>query len=1183
MSLVNGFSTAGSDPRRPAARRDFEIAIICALAHEADAVEALFDHRWSDDGPPYDKAPGDPNAYSTGALGRHNVVLAYMPGAARSSAAAVAAHCRASFPNIRQALVVGTCGVVPFYEDDAASCEIILGDVLVCSRVVQYDQGRHPPGRFTRKDTLLDSHGWPDTEIRNVLENLQSFQARKTLQAKLIEYLGVIQREPGLQAGYPGIEYDKLYDATYRHVAGKKPCDECGCDGPQVSRARLASTASPRPAPEVHCGPMASGDTVPRSGQDRDNLARQQAVVGFEVEGAGVWDVFPCVVIKAACDYADNHKNKAWQHYAAATAAACAKAFLDSWVPAVPEPSEQSTIRGVPYALALAEPEELDLAPVIVSIPAMRSDNFTGRTEVLDEIKQRLILDDDCRRLAVVGLGGVGKTQVALQFAHWVRDTQPDYCIFWLPASSVEGFDQAYLEMGRQLGVEVDPLVEDPKMTIQRYLSFDETGRWLLVIDNADDTELVLDSEGFLESIPDSETGRVLFTTRSLDVGLSVAETDIVELHEMDPEEARLLMEKSLIRKQAPSDGPSTAELLRELTYLPLAIAQAAAYLNCNRISARRYLELLRATEKKNNNTKNNNAAVQLAVSSGEYHDSTRYRSSHNAVARTWQVSLNQIRAAHGQAAELLAFISCIEPEAIPRSLLPELSSELETAEALGTLLDYSFLSERGDDGEAFDMHSLVHLGAQVWVSAEGRAEEVALEALAQVQAVFPATDWAEDRETWQAYLPHARRVLSTSGRHGGVGSTVRMTLLNVVADCLRHEGRDSEATGYVEEACAWAMDNLPAMDDARLICEARLGVAYSDEGRTAEAIEILQHVAIARDSMLDSGHLDWLDAQYWLARAYSRAGWDQQALELLEHVVSVEDDMLDEADKDKRFTQTQLARAYSRAGRGQEAVELLEYVVDVEDDMPDEADKTRLETQVELARTYLKVHKVPEAIELLEHVIEVEAVVLDEMDPARLSSKHMLALAYLVDEQVDWAIDILEDVVESAGTILDAMDDRRLLAHYTLAKAYLRAPRPQEAIHILEDLAEVCELMREEQGYIRLSTQIMLVQAYLQDGRTEDGTTLADHLLETTRAKFHEDDEERLTFEHNLALAYVDGGLVPEGVALLEHVVLVESRMEDAKTRDKNVSLQRLERARGMLREKEALSLEQGQVGDEW
>src|SRR5213595_807168 len=92
-------------PQRPASRCDFEIAVICAHTLEVDAVDALFDHHWDDDSPPYDKNPGDPNAYSTGAIGRHNVVLAHMPGIGKASAATVAASCRSSFPNIKLAVV----------------------------------------------------------------------------------------------------------------------------------------------------------------------------------------------------------------------------------------------------------------------------------------------------------------------------------------------------------------------------------------------------------------------------------------------------------------------------------------------------------------------------------------------------------------------------------------------------------------------------------------------------------------------------------------------------------------------------------------------------------------------------------------------------------------------------------------------------------------------------------------------------------------------------------------------------------------------------------------------------------------------------------------------------------------------------------------------------------------------
>ena len=317
-------------PRRPATRADFEIALICALPIEADAVHALFDHHWDDGGPPYDKAAGDPNAYSTGAVGRHNVVLAHMPGMGKANAATVAANCRASFPNIKLALVVGVCGAVPF---GAGGDEIILGDVIVSDGVVQYDLGRRLPTRFVRKDTLPDSLGRPNAEIRSLLAKLKGRHGRTMLQDTMAKYMDVLRAERDLAAEYPGTAHDKLFEAQYRHVLDGMLCEECGCDGELVPRGRLRHVS---PQPAVHFGLIASGDTVMKSGEDRDAIARQEGVIGFEMEGAGVWDTFPCVVIKGACDYGDSYKTKVWQRYAAATAAACMKSFLGHWVPSMP-------------------------------------------------------------------------------------------------------------------------------------------------------------------------------------------------------------------------------------------------------------------------------------------------------------------------------------------------------------------------------------------------------------------------------------------------------------------------------------------------------------------------------------------------------------------------------------------------------------------------------------------------------------------------------------------------------------------------------------------------------------------------------------------------------------------------------------------------------------------------------
>ncbi|RYP18020.1 hypothetical protein DL767_009912 [Monosporascus sp. MG133] len=296
-------------------------------------------------------------------------------------------------------------------------------------------------------------------------------------------------------------------------------------------------------------------------------------------------------------------------------------------------------------------------------IPLPRNRHFTGRDAILDRLQERLFIRKDCQKLAVVGLGGVGKTQVALKFAYWAKDNQPAYSVFWVPALSDGSFDQAYAEIARRLEIRIDK-DDDPKKSLQRHLSSEAAGKWLLIVDNADDAELLFGSSekpgGLHEYLPESENGITLFTTRSRKVAVSAAGCDVFDLQEMDEQEATSFLEKTLIQKQPLQDEAITRRLLQDLTYLPLAITQAVAYLNCNQTPIEDYLELLRGTEED-----------MVSLMSREFRDSTRYSGSQNAVASTWLVSFDQVRKFDSAAAELLSFMSCIEPKAIPRSLLP--------------------------------------------------------------------------------------------------------------------------------------------------------------------------------------------------------------------------------------------------------------------------------------------------------------------------------------------------------------------------------------------------------------------------------------------------------------------------------------------------------------------------------
>ncbi|CRG88510.1 hypothetical protein PISL3812_05541 [Talaromyces islandicus] len=143
----------------------------------------------------------------------------------------------------------------------------------------------------------------------------------------------------------------------------------------------------------------------------------------------------------------------------------------------------------------------------------------------------------------------------------------------------------------------------------------------------------------------------------------------------MTEQEAIDLLENLLVRKSHLYNDEVLRNLLTELEYLPLAITQAAAYINTNKSSISEYLRLLKNTEQD-----------AVAILSTDFGDKTRYPTLTNAIAKTWTITFNKILEHDPLAADLLAFISCIEWKAIPYSILPAAHSEARLAGAVGAL-----------------------------------------------------------------------------------------------------------------------------------------------------------------------------------------------------------------------------------------------------------------------------------------------------------------------------------------------------------------------------------------------------------------------------------------------------------------------------------------------------------------
>ncbi|KAF5986489.1 hypothetical protein FCOIX_1548 [Fusarium coicis] len=560
-------STLSSQQPRRNGRRGFEIAIICALPLEADAIEVLFDHYWDDDGSHFDKEPGDPNAYSTGVIGRHNVVLVHMPGMGKANAATMAAKCHMSFPNIRLALVVGVCGVVPFRRNGD---EIVLGDVVISDGIVQYGLGRRLPDQFVTKDTLLDALGRPNPEIRGILAKLKTYRGQEDLTSKAIKFLDAMRCNPRLHATYLGSANDRLFEASYRHGEDQKSCGQAGCNGKLVARRRLEMSGT-HLTPAIHFGLMASGNSVMKSGEDRDKIAEVEDSIAFEMEGAGSQKKGLAAI---CCSYGGGLYEGFSQFLGTFIYPRYVLSRL-SRQELIAVEDIQGSATNFERRVSLqnqdcsgqskAEPQG---QPVFL-VPFLKNDLFVGREDVLTRLRD-LLFEQRQQKVALVGLGGIGKTQIALQLAFWVKENKPDYSVFWMPALSMAGFEQECVKLVKTLGIRCSE-GEDAKDAVRQHLSSNDAGSWFLIVDNADDVEIFHKSThpggGILDFLPSSDNGRALFTTRSRKAASVAAKATVETLLPMYPEEAVGLLEKSLIDKEELKDIENVSQLLDALIH----------------------------------------------------------------------------------------------------------------------------------------------------------------------------------------------------------------------------------------------------------------------------------------------------------------------------------------------------------------------------------------------------------------------------------------------------------------------------------------------------------------------------------------------------------------------------------------------------------------------------------------
>ncbi|MCM4075967.1 FxSxx-COOH system tetratricopeptide repeat protein [Paractinoplanes hotanensis] len=376
-----------------------------------------------------------------------------------------------------------------------------------------------------------------------------------------------------------------------------------------------------------------------------------------------------------------------------------------------------------------------------------RNPHFTGRRDLLDELRSRLHVSDSPILIqAVHGLGGIGKTQLALEYAHRFM---VDYAaIWWVIADQPATMVTQLTELARRLGI-LDARPEELIEVLFRRL--DQTGRWLLVLDNAETAEDLRDLI--------RPGGHTIITSRNPDwraVGATPVQLGVLEQYES----------VAFMAKRSPSVSTTSAERLADrMDGLPLALAQAAAFIDNAQISGEDYEELLDAQP------------VELLREQmpGPYPDS---------LASTWELSLEQIKREQPLAEALMTLCAVTAPDRIPRRLLPRaavhlpeplrsgLADPLAYAKAVAVLRGLSLVSATEDE---LSVHRLM--------------QDVAWHRLAEGQR--------------DALVGGLVRWLRHLDRDGPDGSALRPELLTHVLAIVAH----AECSGVEPAATVWLLD----------------------------------------------------------------------------------------------------------------------------------------------------------------------------------------------------------------------------------------------------------------------------------------------------------------------------------------------------------------------------------------
>lgn len=552
-------------------------------------------------------------------------------------------------------------------------------------------------------------------------------------------------------------------------------------------------------------------------------------------------------------------------------------------------------------------------------MPHPRNPFFTGRDDLLEQVEQLLppsapgeSTNTHCtaltQRLAITGVAGIGKTQIAVEYAYRAREQGRYRHTLWINATSEEAILTSLVLLAEELPACAVPSQPDQRQLVGAITSWLEhcPDPWLLIVDNADDLALVQ------QYLPQQGRGCILFTTRAHAVG-ALAQPLAVETMGL-VEGTQLLLRRAKRLPASDQEFNAAMNVVMAFDGFPLALDQAGAYMEETGCRCEDYLHLYQEHRQ------------TLLARRGQ--PATPYPAS---VATAWVLAFQTLQARNPAAAELLCLCAFLSPDHIPEELIQagaaEWPSSLQAAAAnrlafnqvLEDLLRCSLVKRLGEE-RLLSIHRLVQAVQQDQLEADQQRQwtERAVRAL---QQLFPRDP--QEVGTQPACLRYLEHVQTCARlvKQYHVQVPEAADLLDRTATYLRKQATHSPAKALYQQALALREQMLGGKHPDVVTSLNNLAILSWEQGLYAEALPLVQRALVIQEQTLGRAHPDVASSLNTLAELYWEQGAAAQAVPLAQRALSIREHALGPDHPRVGASLNMLARLYQDQRQGKEAL----------------------------------------------------------------------------------------------------------------------------------------------------------------------------------------------------------------------------------------------------------------------